>query len=113
MPAAIPILEKLHAYPVLRGLATRKGFQSDYLLERRAMLELALGKAMARCGSPQGLSLLIAYLEDDTSNPDAQNEEADPEATEDGGIRVTGYESKGRINKRIRLELVGPALPEA
>ena len=23
-----------------------------------------------------------------------------------GGIRVTGYESKGRINKRIRLELV-------
>jgi misacylated tRNA(Ala) deacylase len=26
-----------------------------------------------------------------------------------GGIRVTGYESKGRINKRIRLELVAPA----
>jgi misacylated tRNA(Ala) deacylase len=26
-----------------------------------------------------------------------------------GGIRVTGYESKGRINKRIRLELVDPA----
>lgn len=25
-----------------------------------------------------------------------------------GGIRVTGYESKGRINKRIRLELTGP-----
>ena len=25
-----------------------------------------------------------------------------------GGIRVTGYESKGRINKRIRLELVDP-----
>jgi Ser-tRNA(Ala) deacylase AlaX len=23
-----------------------------------------------------------------------------------GGIRVTGYESKGRINKRIRIELV-------
>jgi len=30
-----------------------------------------------------------------------------------GTIRVTGYESKGRINKRIRLELVGPDLPEA
>jgi misacylated tRNA(Ala) deacylase len=28
--------------------------------------------------------------------------------TEVGGIRVTGYESKGRINKRIRLELVEP-----
>ncbi len=26
-----------------------------------------------------------------------------------GGIRVTGYESKGRINKRIRMELVEPA----
>jgi misacylated tRNA(Ala) deacylase len=26
-----------------------------------------------------------------------------------GGIRVTGYESKGRINKRIRLELTEPA----
>jgi misacylated tRNA(Ala) deacylase len=25
-----------------------------------------------------------------------------------GAIRVTGYESKGRINKRIRLELVDP-----
>ena len=27
-----------------------------------------------------------------------------------GGIRVTGYESKGRINKRIRIELVDPVL---
>ncbi len=26
-----------------------------------------------------------------------------------GGIRVTGYESKGRINKRIRLELTEPS----
>jgi misacylated tRNA(Ala) deacylase len=29
--------------------------------------------------------------------------------SEVGGIRVTGYESKGRINKRIRIELVDPA----
>jgi misacylated tRNA(Ala) deacylase len=29
--------------------------------------------------------------------------------SEVGGIRVTGYESKGRINKRMRLELVDPA----
>src|SRR5260370_41086936 len=28
--------------------------------------------------------------------------------SEVGGIRVTGYASKGRINKRIRLELVDP-----
>ena len=26
-----------------------------------------------------------------------------------GGIRVVGYESKGRINKRIRIELVASA----
>ena len=26
-----------------------------------------------------------------------------------GGMRVTGYESKGRINKRIRIELTDPA----
>jgi misacylated tRNA(Ala) deacylase len=26
-----------------------------------------------------------------------------------GGIRVTGYESKGRINKRIRIELIDPS----
>ena len=25
-----------------------------------------------------------------------------------GGLRVTGYESKGRINKRIRIELIDP-----
>jgi misacylated tRNA(Ala) deacylase len=30
-------------------------------------------------------------------------------STEVGTIRVTGYESKGRINKRIRIELVPPA----
>jgi misacylated tRNA(Ala) deacylase len=29
--------------------------------------------------------------------------------SEVGGIRVTGYESKGRINKRIRIELTEPA----
>ena len=28
-----------------------------------------------------------------------------------GGIRVTGYESKGRINKRIRIELTQPETP--
>ncbi len=32
--------------------------------------------------------------------------------SEVGGIRVTGYESKGRINKRIRIELLEPG-PQA
>jgi misacylated tRNA(Ala) deacylase len=29
--------------------------------------------------------------------------------SEVGSIRVTGYESKGRLNKRIRIELIEPA----
>jgi misacylated tRNA(Ala) deacylase len=33
----------------------------------------------------------------------------DANTSEVGQIRVTGYESKGRINKRIRIELVDPA----
>ena len=62
--AAVPILEKLHAYPTLRGLVTRQGYAADYLPERRAMLELAIGKALARSGSPKGFEVLIAYLGD-------------------------------------------------
>lgn len=62
--AAIPILEKLHAHPPLRDQVTREGFQPDYFRERQAMLELAIGRALARCGSPRGLSVLIAYLDD-------------------------------------------------
>jgi ribulose 1,5-bisphosphate synthetase/thiazole synthase len=63
-PAAVPIIEKLHAYPTLHGLATRQGFLADYMPERRAMLELAIAKALARSGSPKGFDLLIAYLDD-------------------------------------------------
>lgn len=32
--------------------------------ERLATLELAIGRAPARCGSPHGLEMLIAYLDD-------------------------------------------------
>lgn len=63
-PAAIPILEKLHRAPALSGLVSRTGFQPDFVTERRALLEVALGKALARCGSPQGFAVLIAYLDD-------------------------------------------------
>ena len=42
-----------------------------------------------------------------TSRPTAGR--TSPNTREVGGIRVTGYESKGRINKRIRIELVDPA----
>ncbi len=63
-PAAIPILEQLHGYPVLRQHVHRSGMQPDFLQERMAYLELVIGRALARCGSPAGYVILISYLED-------------------------------------------------
>jgi hypothetical protein len=63
-PAAIPSLKELHAHAVLRNQVTQEGFQPDFVLERQAMLELAIGRALARCGSPDGVAILIAYLDD-------------------------------------------------
>jgi hypothetical protein len=63
-PEAIPILEKMHAHPMLRDQTRRSGFQPDHLVERQAMLELAIARAMARCGSGRGYELLIGYLAD-------------------------------------------------
>ena len=63
-PAALPALEALHGHAVLRDQTTRKGFQPDFLVERRAMLELGIAKAMARCASARGYELLIDYLDD-------------------------------------------------
>ena len=60
----VPVLEKLHDYPTLHGLVSRKGAQEDMMLERRAWLELAIGAALARCGSPRGFDILISYLDD-------------------------------------------------
>jgi NADPH-dependent 2,4-dienoyl-CoA reductase/sulfur reductase-like enzyme len=63
-PAAVPILEQLHGYPVLRQHVHRSGMQPDFLQERMAYLELVIGRALARCGSPAGYVILISYLED-------------------------------------------------
>ena len=63
-PEAVPILETLHAYPTLRGQVSKKGFQSDFFKERQAMCELAIGRALSRCGSAAGYSLVIDYLAD-------------------------------------------------
>lgn len=63
-PAAIPIFNKLHAYPCLRNHVDRDGFQPDYLKERQAMNELSIGKALSRCGSSEGTALVIDYLDD-------------------------------------------------
>jgi ribulose 1,5-bisphosphate synthetase/thiazole synthase len=64
-PEAIPELLKLHAVPYLRNQQLIGiGIQPDFFLERRSMLELAIGRALARCGHPKGYEILIAYLDD-------------------------------------------------
>jgi len=63
-PAAVPILQQLHGYPPFHHNELRSGFQADYLPERAAYLEVVIGRALARCGSPAGLVILINYLDD-------------------------------------------------
>lgn len=64
VPTFIPILEKLHKNPLLSNQSCYSGVQSDYFLERRSMLELSIGRALARCGSHKGYRILINYLRD-------------------------------------------------
>lgn len=61
---AIPILNRIHAHACLRNLVVKNEFQHDFVHERRALLELGIGRALARCGSPTGASILISYLDD-------------------------------------------------
>ncbi len=63
-PKLVPLLEKLHAKPGLHGLARPQTHDPDTLAERIVYLELAIGRAMARCGSPRGARILIDYLDD-------------------------------------------------
>ena len=62
--SAVPILTKLHSYPLFGGLISRSGQQADWFLERLAYGELLTARAMARCGSPEGYMVLINYLDD-------------------------------------------------
>jgi ribulose 1,5-bisphosphate synthetase/thiazole synthase len=61
---ALPILAKMHSHELLRNQRMLTGFQADYLVERQAMLELGIAKAMARCGGQKGYEVLIDYLDD-------------------------------------------------
>jgi hypothetical protein len=66
-PAAVPSLRRIHAHPLLHGLARGSGLDPNYLHDRQASLEIAIGRALARCGDRQGYETLIAYLEDSRS----------------------------------------------
>lgn len=58
-------MQKIHDRPALKAQSV-KGWtlQPDILLERRAILKVGLGYALARCGSAGGFETLITYLDD-------------------------------------------------
>jgi hypothetical protein len=61
---AIPALKQLHACQFLRNQSLKSGIEAEFILERRAILELNLGRALARSGDIDGLNILIEYLDD-------------------------------------------------
>ena len=63
-PAAVPMLKQLHGYAPFHHQELLSGFQANYLKERPAYLEVVIGRALARCGSPDGVVILINYLND-------------------------------------------------
>jgi ribulose 1,5-bisphosphate synthetase/thiazole synthase len=67
-PAALPILKKLHSRPNLNRQAVSKGLVNDFRLDRRALVELTLGRAMATLGDAEGFEAIIPYLEDRRAN---------------------------------------------
>ena len=70
--AAIPYLKKIHSNRFLNGQSIKNdtaaeyisGIESEYILERLALLELIIGRALARSGSVDGLEILVEYLDD-------------------------------------------------
>ena len=62
--AAVPILQKIHAQPLLHGQSAKQGFQIDFNLEKRALTEVTLARTLARLGDVKGYETLIEYLGD-------------------------------------------------
>ncbi|UCC22494.1 MAG: FAD-dependent oxidoreductase, partial [Planctomycetota bacterium] len=61
---AIPALKQLHNCRYLKNQSLKTGIEPEFILERRGLLELNLGRALARSGSTDGLNILIEYLDD-------------------------------------------------
>ncbi len=59
-----PALKKLHSCKFLKDNSVKEGLVVDPLKDRLALLELILGRAMARSGSANGYDILIEYLDD-------------------------------------------------
>ncbi|QGH33654.1 FAD-dependent oxidoreductase [Gracilibacillus salitolerans] len=60
----ITILEALYTHKNLRDQLRQSGIVADYFKERQAMLDLAIARALARCGDIRGYRVLINYLKD-------------------------------------------------
>ncbi len=61
---AIEPLKKLHANKFLNNRSLKMGLEENFIMERLALLELILGRALARSGSVEGLEVLVEYLDD-------------------------------------------------
>jgi len=62
--AVIPYLKKMHANPFLNMRSLKSGIEERHVLERLGLMELILGRALARSGSAEGYEVLIEYLDD-------------------------------------------------
>jgi hypothetical protein len=61
---AIPHLKKIHENQFLNNRSLKSGIEKDHILERLSLMELILGRALARSGSAEGYEVLIEYLDD-------------------------------------------------
>jgi|GEM_PF-728556 len=60
----IPFLQKIHKNKFLNNKSLKVGIEKDHVLERLSLMELILGRALARSGSEEGYQILIEYLDD-------------------------------------------------
>jgi ribulose 1,5-bisphosphate synthetase/thiazole synthase len=67
-PQALPTLKKIHQHPNLNRQSIHDQLLIDYRLDRRALVELTLGRAMAVLGDAEGYEVLISYLDDRRAN---------------------------------------------
>jgi flavin-dependent dehydrogenase len=65
---AIPILKKIHTNPLLNNQSAKAGFQIDFDLEKRALVEVTLARTLARLGNAEGYETLIDYLDDNRAS---------------------------------------------
>ncbi|NQU50912.1 MAG: FAD-dependent oxidoreductase [Bacteroidetes bacterium] len=62
--SVIPYMKKIHANQFLNNRSIKIGIEKDHILERLSLMELILGRALARSGSDKGYEILIEYLDD-------------------------------------------------